>query len=241
MFISWPQAGPPMGLPAHPASFVHGMQPRAVSLTNLTETGRAWAPDQLARTCERAHEHGWSVHVDGARFGNAVAASGASPAALSWRAGVDALSFGLTKTGAVMAEAVLLFGKARHDPSLPYARKRAGQLISKHRFLSAQFVAMLQDGLWLRLAAQANAIAEELATVLTAAGVELVFESPDTARGNEVFARLDPAAQAALTDVGVSFYPWLPGGPGCCRFVAGWTSTADQVRAVARALGPGRS
>lgn len=221
---------------AHPASFVHGMQPRAVSLTNLTETGRAWDPAQLASTCARAHDHGWSVHVDGARFGNAVVAAGASPAALSWQAGVDALSFGLTKTGAAMAEAVILFGAARTDPSLPYARKRAGQLISKHRFLAAQFVAMLQDGLWLRLAADANAIAAELAQIFTQAGIELVFETPGTARGNEVFARLDPQAQAALTSAGVSFYPWLPGGPGCCRFVAGWTSTDEHVRTLARAL-----
>jgi threonine aldolase len=116
----------------HKPAFVHGIQPRVLALTNLSELGQVYHPDHLKSLHEVCALQGWSLHVDGARFANAVVASGASPADLSWRSGVDALSFGLTKNGALAAETLILFGAAR-SAAAPYLRKRAGQLFSKHR------------------------------------------------------------------------------------------------------------
>jgi threonine aldolase len=199
-------------------AFVHGPQPRAVSITNLAENGLAWRPAQIAALAEVCKAEGWGLHMDGARFANAVAGTGARPAELTWRAGVDALSFGLTKNGAMACEAVVLFGKARSE-AMPYLRKRAGQLFSKHRYLSAQFVAMVEDGLWLRLAEGANASARALAETLVADGATLLH----AVDGNEVFARLSDAHQARLSAEGIGFFPWAAMGEGACRFVARWS------------------
>lgn len=199
-------------------AFVHGPQPRAVSITNLAENGLAWRPSEVAALSAVCRREGWALHVDGARFANAVASTGDTPADLTWRSGVDALSFGLTKTGAMACEAVVLFGAAR-SAALPYLRKRAGQLFSKHRYLSAQFVAMVEDGLWLRLAESANASARALARTLVADGATLLHP----VEGNEVFARLSEAHQGGLQAAGVTFYQWSALGPGACRFVARWS------------------
>jgi threonine aldolase len=201
----------------HPPSFVHGPQPRAVTITNLTEHGLALDPAAVGAIAEACRRHGWRLHMDGARFANAVAATGARPADLTWRAGVDALSFGLTKVGAMAAEAVVTFGAAR-APAMPYLRKRAGQLFSKQRFMAAQFIAMLEDGLWLRLAADANARARDLADRLTGEGARLVFP----VEGNEVFAGLSDAHAARLVAAGVSFHPWPALGEDVRRFVTSW-------------------
>lgn len=220
---------------AHDPAFVHGLQPRALTLTNLTETGRAIGPERLAGLCAAARRHGWGVHVDGARFANALAATGARPAALSWEAGVDVLSLGLTKGGAMMAEAVVVFGQAR-STALPYLRKRAGQLVSKHRFLSAQLVAMLDGGLWLELARRANERAAELAAVLVQHGAELLYGHSGDGRGNELFARVPPALQARLVQAGAGFFPWSAGGVDVVRFVTSWDTPADAIRALGHAL-----
>lgn len=216
----------------YPADFVHGLQPRALSLTNATEFGTVYSPSQLGDVCAAARAQGWGVHVDGARFANAVAATGAHPGALTWRAGVDVLSFGLTKNGAMAAEAVVLFGPRADRAAGSYLRKRAGQLFSKHRFFAAQFVAMLEDGLWLSLAAHANAIAGDLARALSAAGAEILHP----VEANEVFARLTPRQAQALAASGVTFFPWGADGADAYRFVASWQSEPSDVAAAARAL-----
>jgi threonine aldolase len=221
---------------SHDPAFVHGHQPRALSLTNLAENGRAIGPARLAALAAAAKAQGWGVHVDGARFGNAVAATGASAAALSWQAGVDVLSLGLTKGGGAIAEALLVFGQAR-TAALPFLRKRAGQLVSKHRFLAAQVVALLEDGLWLRLAAHANGCAARLSAILARAGIPQLFTGEGDGQGNEVFALLTGAQQAALAAAEVGFYPWPVGGPGTVRLVTSWCTTDDEIAAVARALG----
>ncbi len=147
------------------AAGVHHAKPAALSLTQATEWGTVYRPDEIRALAERARGHGLRLHMDGARLANAVARLGCRPADVTWRAGVDILSLGLTKNGAMAAEAVVVF-----DPALAIGlaerRKRGGHLLSKMRFLSAQLAAMLEDGLWLRHAAHANAMADRLATAL---------------------------------------------------------------------------
>lgn len=215
----------------HSPDFVHGLQPRAVTLTNLTENGQAYRPDHLRAISDVCAKQGWALHVDGARFANAVAGTGASASDLSWRAGVDALSFGLTKNGAVAAEILILFGKARNGAAA-YLRKRAGQLFSKHRYLSAQAIAMLEDGLWLNLAGHANQMARELSLCFEREGAQLAAP----VHGNEVFVRLDDKKVSALQAGGVSFYPWPTLGPDTFRFVASWQTTTGCIETVAQAL-----
>src|SRR6266700_6733954 len=139
----------------------HQMVPGALSLTQASEFGTIYQIDEIAALSALAHSRGMTVHMDGARFANAVARLGASPAEASWRAGVDVLSFGATKGGALAAEAVVFFDPAR-AAAMAERRKRGGHLVSKHRFIAAQFDAFLADGLWLRLAAHANRMADRL-------------------------------------------------------------------------------
>ncbi len=186
------------------AGIVHHAQPAAVSLTQATECGTVYKPAEVAALAAVAHRHGLRVHMDGARFANAVAALGCAPADLTWRAGVDALSFGATKNGALAAEAVVFFDRAL-AASFGYRRKRAGHLFSKMRFLSAQLEAYLKDGLWLRLAAHANAMAARLARGLAAVpGVRLAFPVD----ANEVFAVLPEPVIAGLEAEGFRFFRW---------------------------------
>ena len=140
----------------------HSGQPVAVSLTEITELGAAYRPDEIAAIAEVAHAHGCGVHMDGARFANAVAALECAPADLTWRAGVDVLSFGGTKNGCIAAEAVVFFDKAAARDA-PFQRQRAGQGFSKNWFIAAQFDAYLKDDHWLALAGHANAMAARLA------------------------------------------------------------------------------
>ena len=183
---------------------VHWSQPACLSLTQPTEMGQIYTPDELAALTTIARRHDLAVHMDGARFANAVAASGESPADLTWRAGVDALSFGATKNGALAAEAIVLFNDERAG-ELAFRHKRAGQLLSKMRFISAQLAAYIQDGLWLRLAEQANSQAQRLAQGLEAVpGASLA--APIEA--NELFVTLPRAVIDGLAEAGVLFYSW---------------------------------
>lgn len=216
---------------ACPAGNVHGPQPRAVSIANATESGTVYSPEEVAALAAVCRAQGWGLHMDGARLANALAATGVSPADLTWKAGVDALSLGLTKTGALMAEAVVLFGETGRE-ALPYLRKRAGHLLSKHRLASAQALALLEGGLWLKLAAHANEKAWALAAVLEQAGAALIHP----VEANEVFARLPDALAGALAGAGIGFYPWPPDGPGAYRFVASWATRDADVAAAAAAL-----
>lgn len=215
----------------YPRDNIHGAQPRAVSITNATECGTSYTPTeitQLAAVCQR---EGWGLHVDGARFGNAVAFTGASPAELTWKSGVDVLSFGLTKAGALSAEAIVVFDPEKAS-DLAIMRKRAGQLFSKHRVLSAQAVGILENGLWLDLAHHTNRLAQRLAAGFSEAGADIIFP----VEANEVFARLSFDQFLRLERAGVGFYPWPIEGEGVYRFVVGWPTTEDDVENAVLAL-----
>jgi threonine aldolase len=188
---------------------VHHVQPAAVSITQATEAGTTYRPEEVRAIAEVTHRHGLVLHMDGARFANSVAWLGCDPADVTWRAGVDVLSFGATKNGAMAAEAVVFF---RGDLAETFAlrRKRAGHLFSKMRFLSAQLEAYLTDGLWLHLARHANAMAARLAKGLAVVpGVTLAHP----VEANEVFAVLPEAMIAGLRAAGFVFYSW-PGEAG---------------------------
>lgn len=203
---------------------VHHTRPHAVSVTNVTEYGLVYSPDELAGIGGFCRERGLGLHLDGARFANAVAALGCKPADLSWRAGVDALSFGFTKNGAMNAEAVILFDPARADEA-KRRRKRAGHLLSKGRFVAAQLHAMLEDDLWLENARAANAAARPLAV---AAGARLVHP----VEANEIFLRLTAAEAAALRAQGFGFHDL----GDASRLVTSWHQTPSEVAPFAAAI-----
>ncbi len=219
-------------LAAAPKGVEHHAQPAAVTITQASEAGAVWRPEEIARIAGIARRHGVALHMDGARFANAAAALGLSPAALTWRAGVDALSFGATKNGAMAAEAVLFFDPAR-AAEFRYRRKRAGHLFSKMRFLSAQLEAYLKDGLWLRNAAHANACARRLADGLAGLpGARLVHPC----EANEAFVALPEAVIARLKKAGAGFHRWGGAASPVVRFVCAFdTPAADVDRLLALA------
>ena len=203
--------------------FVHETPAHVLSLTNLTENGTAYSVGEVTDYAARAHASDLIVHLDGARLGNALVSTGASAAEMSWQAGVDVLTFGLTKTGAMGCEIILLFGKAREKKRELEARaKRSGHMPPKMRYLSAQAEAMLEGGLWLDLAARANGMARKLADGLVARGVSLAFEP----QGNEVFAMLPDDQVTALRAAGAVFYPWMGGSQ---RFVCSWATEDTEI------------
>ncbi|MEM7661760.1 MAG: beta-eliminating lyase-related protein [Pseudomonadota bacterium] len=207
--------------------FVHETPPHVLSLTNLTESGAAYPVDQIAHYAELAHAAGLRVHLDGARLGNALVFTGASPAEMSWKADVDILTLGLTKTGAIGCELILLFGDMRKKFGELQARaKRSGHMPPKMRFLAAQAEALLTDNLWLTLSGKANTQAKRLAEALCVLpGVELRYPVD----GNEVFVALPDSIADKLQSSGAKFYPW-PGG--CYRFVCAWSTTDAEVDAL---------
>lgn len=212
---------------------VHETPVAVLSLSNLTESGAAYSPAEVAALADIAKSAGLWVHMDGARFTNAMLATGASPAGLSWKAGVDVLSFGATKNGAAGCEAVMLFGRARKlFEDLRIRAKRAGHMPPKARYLAAQMSAYLQNGLWLELAANANAAAAALSDVLSAHGA--VLRHP--VDGNEIFADLDQEAVRRLEATGAAFHRWPDGS---IRFVCSWATGEGEIRNVARVLAAG--
>ncbi len=212
----------------------HHPQPAAVSITQLSELGTAYAVDEIAAIAEAAHARGLKVHMDGARFANALVGLDADPAALTWKAGVDVLSFGATKNGAMAAEAVLFF-----DPALAedfrFRRKRGGHLFSKMRFLSAQLVGYLENETWLANARHANAMARRLSEGLTMLpGVSLAHPVD----GNEIFVRLPEPVIAALEAAGGLFHRWQDGAPPTVRLVTAFDTgeaEVDRFLEIARA------
>ncbi len=219
---------------------VHNVQKGALSLTQATEAGAAYTVEEVAQLADMAHAAGVPVHMDGTRFANAVARLGCSPADLTWRAGVDVLCLGATKNGALAAEAVILFDDAKAW-EFELRRKRGGHLWSKMRYMSAQMEAYLTDGLWLRLASHANAMADRLAAGLRAIpGVAI--DAPLGA--NMMFPRFARRGHRALTEAGALYYLW-PGdqtleGPDDealqCRLVCSWATTQEQVDAFLATL-----
>lgn len=211
-------------LAAIPAG-VHWSQPHAVSITNATEYGRIYAPEEVAAIGEVCRTSGLRLHMDGARFANAVARLGCDPGDLTWRAGVDVLSFGFVKNGGMSAEALVFFD-AGLAAGFAERRKRAGLLLSKGRFLAAQILALLEDGLWLRNAAAANAGATRIADASAGRLIHPV-------EANEVFARMTPGEAARLRAQGFEFYDWVEGE---VRFVVSWDQPEPEIEALARAL-----
>ena len=207
---------------------VHQVQPRALSITNATEYGLAYTADEVAALGELAKNRGLGFHMDGARFANAIAATGASPAEVTWRAGVDALSFGFVKNGGLNAEALILF-RTELTEQVAVRRKRAGHLLSKGRMLAAQILAMLEDGLWLKNARAANRAAQRLAE---AAPQRLVYP----VEANEIFLKVSAEETASLRAQGFDFYDW---GVGEMRLVTSWDQdgkAVDRLAAAIRAL-----
>ncbi len=212
---------------------VHECRPSALSLTQATEHGTVYSLDEIARITGLARAKGLRVHMDGARFANALVHLGCSPADVTWRAGVDMLSFGATKNGAVMAEALLVFDASLVD-GLERRRKRAAHLLSKQRYVAAQLLACLEDGLWLELAGRANAAAARIASGIAGAeGIDLVYP----VQANEVFVRLTEQADERLRSAGFEYHPW-PGTTDVYRLVMPWcVDEGDVERFVAVAGG----
>ena len=204
---------------------VHQVQPAALSITNATEYGLSYQPDEVAALGEVAKRRGLGFHMDGARFANAVAFTGADPADLTWRAGVDVLSFGFVKNGGMNAEALIFFDPERAEV-VPRLRKRAGHLLSKGRYLAAQLLAMLDGDLWLANARAANAAATTLAE---AAGDRLIHP----VEANELFVRMTAGEAAAIRAEGYDFYDWAPGE---VRLVTSWDQDMDAVARLAAAI-----
>lgn len=213
--------------------FEHAAQPRVVSVSNVSELGTVYTPDELRELAGIAHANGMLLHVDGARLANAAAALGESLAAITADAGVDLLSLGGTKNGMLAGEAVLVFGDAR-DAGLVYARKQLAQLASKSRFIAAQFVAMYGSEVWLECAGAANGMAARLAQGARDRGIELSQEPA----ANEVFALLD-AERATELAARHHFYVWrehVRPGMHEVRWVCSWDTTADDVDRLLDAL-----
>ena len=179
----------------------HQMIASALSVTQASEAGTVYRTDEIAALCDIAHARSLAVHMDGARFANALVRLNASPAQATWQAGVDVLSFGATKGGALAAEAVVFFDPVR-AAFFGERRKRAGHLLSKHRFIAAQFAAYVEEARWLALARHANAMADRLAQKLTAVGLAPVWP----VEANLVFVALPRALDAKLKAAGASYY-----------------------------------
>ncbi|MFS8197958.1 threonine aldolase family protein [Streptomyces sp. CWNU-52B] len=206
------------------AGDVHSVEPAVVSVTQATETGAVYTPDEIRTLGALTKEPGLRFHMDGARFAGAVAALGATPAELTWRAGVDVLSFGATKNGTMTAEAIVVFDRSL-TAELSFRAKRAGQLASKTRFHAAQLDAYLTDDLWLRNAAHANAMAARLQDGLKAVPeVELL----GAAEANILFCRLPRQLTERLLSDGYAFYHDRY-EPGVVRFVASFATTPQDI------------
>lgn len=211
---------------------VHNVKPAVVSITQATECGTSYRSDAIAAVAEVARARGLPLHMDGARFANAVAFLDLSPAELTWQAGVDVLSFGATKNGALTAEAIVVFGHPEWLEPMQRNRKRGGHLLSKMRYVSAQLLAMLEDDLWLALAGHANACAARLAAAIDAHPAAALHWPVEA---NEVFMRAAPETLAGLQARGFDFHVW-PGHDDLARLVCSFATTEDAVDRFVAAL-----
>jgi threonine aldolase len=208
----------------------HHVSPAVLSLSQATECGTIYRVEEVKELAEIAHARGVAVHMDGARLGNALARMNVSLAEVTWKAGVDVLSFGATKGGAMGAEAMIFFDPKR-GANMQDRRKRGGALLSKHRFIAAQMEAYLEGDLWLRLARHANDMADALATGLTAAGAKPVWP----VEANEVFAPLTAEADKRLKAAGAMYHPWpsadlnIGAGKILVRLVTSFQTTKEDV------------
>jgi threonine aldolase len=217
-------------------------QPMAVTITQATEIGTVYALDDIAAVSAVAKKHGLPLHMDGARFANALAALGVTPAEMTWKSGVDIVSFGGTKNGCWMAEAVVVLNPEL-GANLQMLRQRAGQLFSKSRFMAAQFEAYFADDLWLEMARHSNAMAARLADIVRNSNrVRLAWEP----EANEVFAILERDKAEKMKAADARFHEWglpqsfdgdVPEGEGIYRFVTGFATTADEVDRFGELIG----
>ncbi|MGR3197468.1 MAG: threonine aldolase family protein [Paracoccus sp. (in: a-proteobacteria)] len=215
---------------------LNGGRNAMVSITNATEWGTVYTADDVAALASVAHEGGLPLHMDGARFANAVASLGCSAADLTWRAGVDALCFGGTKNGAMAAEAVIFFDPAQAE-AFDYRRKQSGHVFSKSRYLAAQMLALASDGLWLTLADAANAKARMLAAAVEAGGGQLL----QPVQSNAVFASIPAETHARARAAGAVYYLWPDKSaegmdPVPLRLVCAWDTPEEDVEALAAIL-----
>ena len=216
----------------HSRGDLHQPQPGVLTVSNTTEFGTVYSPAEMKSLCTAAHAAGYRVHVDGARFANAVAAMGCDPRDLTVRAGVDALSFGGTKNGLAFGEAIVVFPQGdrsawkRATETLPFHRKGTGHLLSKHRFVSAMFAATLQDDVWLKHARHANGMATMLAEGLRRAGIQPRFP----VQANGVFVTLPPHVDARLQSRGHGYYPFGEPSWNLVRLMCSFDTTEDDVR-----------
>lgn len=218
----------------YPRSFIHHGRPGAISVTQATEYGTFYSVDEIAAISAIAREHEIPLHMDGARFANAIAASKISPAEMTWKSGVDYLSFGGTKNGCWCAEALICFDPGKRE-ELAFHQKRAGQLFSKSRFIAAQFEAYLTDGLWLEMAAHANEMTGRLHGQLQGInGTRYAFEP----QGNESFVVMPVTLAERLRDKGAQFFEFaVPAGhegivgkdEDLYRFVTSFATTPEEV------------
>ncbi|MBL8580356.1 MAG: low specificity L-threonine aldolase [Mesorhizobium sp.] len=213
---------------------VHAGRPAAISITQATEVGTVYSPQQIKAISTIAKKHSLPLHMDGARFANALVSLDVSPAEMTWKSGVDMLSFGGTKNGCWCAESVILFDLDRAK-DFAFIRKRAAQLFSKSRFIAAQFDAYFEDGLWLETAAHANAMAARLANHIRSSDKARLAWEP---QANEVFAVMPVKVAEGLQQQGARFYDWhTPNGFGTSiapgeklwRFVTSFATTAEEV------------
>jgi threonine aldolase len=218
---------------------VHGPQRGPVSITNVTERGTVYTPAEVAALASVAKGYGLPVHLDGARLANALAATGASPAEMTWKAGVDAVSFGGTKNGLMGVEAVIFFDPAKAW-EFELRRKRGAHLLSKHRYLAAQMLAYLEGGLWLDMARAANAANARLVRGLRSVDAVRFVHDPDA---NISFAAWPRAAHQRLHEAGAAYHIWsgqLEGGEAdemlTARMVCDWSASDEMTDAFVEAL-----
>jgi threonine aldolase len=209
---------------------VHSHKPRVISITQTTELGTVYSPDEISAMCRFARARDLLVHMDGARFANAVAFLGCSPAEITWKAGIDVLCFGGTKNGIGAGELVVFF-KGELAREFEYRVKQSGQLGSKMRFLAAQWLGLLTNDVWLRNASHANALTKDLADRI----VQVTNLRPLLpVQSNSIFLRLTDPAARALAERGWNFYKFVE--PDVYRFMCSWATTEDQVVAFVRQL-----
>ncbi|WP_336069214.1 low specificity L-threonine aldolase [Nitratireductor rhodophyticola] len=226
---------------AHPAEFVHAGQPMAASITQATEIGTLYSLEEIEKIAGICREAGIPLHLDGARFANALVALETTPAEMTWKRGVDIVSFGGTKNGCWCAEAIVVLDPAKVG-QMHFLRKRAAHLFSKSRFIAAQFEAYFRDDLWLKAAQHANAMAADLASAISAAdGTRLAWQP----QANEVFALMTAEKAKTLQAAGAKFYPWKPplsftsevsAGEVLHRFVTSFATERSEIEAFRQAL-----
>ncbi len=211
---------------------VHSVAPECVAITQATELGTVYTPAEVKAIGSICKSRDLRLFMDGARFANAVAHLGCSPADITWKAGVDAISFGATKNGAMAVDAIVLFDTSLKS-RIEQARKRSGHLHSKHRYLATQLLAYVENDVWLKNAGHANQAATALGEVLCQHGATLAHPSD----GNELFVKLTSDLAGQLRDAGVMFHAWPSLGADIYRFVAAWNTDIGQITQLNSTLG----